>query len=151
MATRKNNRSDTSKRRGPIRKYATRKVADEPSVLGGLWFKCTDEQYQSFENAATREGLAWVNHWAMMHLINVCRSGQSKSYSFPKLKAVADHIQPADREGTGVWIDSPGQMDSFSAQATREHFPTVLQWGLHHLGNIATHGESVMAASSDAA
>ena len=118
--------------------------------MAGLWFKCSDARYQSYEDAASREGLEWVNHWALMHLINVCRFGQSKPYSFPKLDGPSDHIQPADREGTGVWIDSPGQLDNFSSQATVEKFPTVLQWGLHHLDNIATNGETSAAISAAA-
>ena len=132
--------SETKRKRGPIRKYAKRKQPNEPSVVGGLWFSCSEQQYQSFEVAATREGVAWVNRWAFLHLANICESGESVAFDLPALREPADHIQPADRVGTGVWIDSIQHLNAFTKQATIEGFPTVLEWGLHHLENIASTG-----------
>ena len=132
----------------PIRRHASRKQPNEPSVEDGVWFKCSDDEYAAFECAATNEGLEWVNHWAMMHLTNVCRFGQSKPYDFPPTGKTADHIQPGDRSGAGVWIDSAGSFDKFTEQATQEQFPTVLHWGLFHLRNIAADGNTHAASAA---
>jgi len=111
--------------RGPVRKHATRKVPNEPAIDAGLWLKCRDDEYSGYERAATSEGVEWVNHWAMLHLQNVATNGKSRRYPFEALSKPADHVQPPDRDETGVFIPSLSFRDRFENAATREGFGTV--------------------------
>ena len=137
--------------RKPKRRYAKRKTKNEPSTEAGVWFQCSDEQYVRFEAAATREGFKWVNRWALVHLGAVCRLQRSTAQAFPDTGKTADHVQPWNREGTGIWIDSPGRFDEFTRQATVEGFRTVLEWGLYHLEQMADRRETVPVVPEAAA